>query len=265
MGILLLAAGLRAQMPQAAECHPAYRPFNVGESVTFKVYYHWGLLWVPAGEVTFTVNLEDYYGIPVFHFKGEGRTYKSYEWFYKVHDVYESWADTATFRPYKFRRDVYEGGYTLLEELEFDYQRNRVWSRRNREPKPKPFEIHPCIFDVLSATYYVRSLDFHGMKPGDSIVVEVFLDEGRYTIPVYFIGYDTLETDLGTFRTIVFEPTLIPGTIFKEGAKMRVWATDDKNRLVLQVTSPIIVGEIRGEIKSFKNLRYPLTSRIDAP
>ncbi|NPA35003.1 MAG: DUF3108 domain-containing protein [Chlorobi bacterium] len=244
-------------------CGIDYVSFKVGEQATFKVYYHWGLLWIPAGEVTFNVRKGEYYGIPVYHFYGEGRTYKSYEWFYKVRDVYESWVDTATFKPYKFRRDVYEGGYTLLEELEFDYKRNKVWSRRDRQPKPEPFDINPCTYDVMTAMYIVRSIDFSDLEPGDSFVVEVFLDKGLYKIPVYFVGREILKTDHGKFRTIVFEPTLIAGTIFKEGAKMRVWATDDKNHLVLQVASPIIVGEIRAEIKSFKNLKYPLTSRID--
>ena len=40
-----------------------------------------------------------------------------YDKFYKVRDKYESYIDTTTMQPYKFIRNVYEGGYKTYEKI----------------------------------------------------------------------------------------------------------------------------------------------------
>ncbi len=144
----------------------------------------------------------------------------------------------------------------------FDFEKNIAYSLKDTQKVPKKIKIKPCVFDVVTAIFYVRTLDFSGMKPGDYFNITVFIDENMYELKVTYLGKTILETEHGTFRCIVIEPEMIPGTIFKEGAKMRVWATDDKARLVLKATSPIIVGEIRAELLWWKNTRYPITSKI---
>ena len=47
-------------------------------------------MWLSAGEVTFKVNdMGSQYHVAV-----AGRTYKSYEWFFKVRDYYDTYIDT---------------------------------------------------------------------------------------------------------------------------------------------------------------------------
>ncbi len=243
-------------------CHPQVRVLNPGEVVRYKIYYRWGFLWLAAGEVEITTQLTSYEGKPAYYFRGYGKTYKSYEWFYKVEDLYESWADTMYLRPFRFRRDVYEGGYTIFEDVRFDHQQRVAYSLKDEQTIPKKFPIKPCVFDVVTAIFYVRTLDFSGMRPGDFFKITTFIDENMYELKVTYLGKQILKTRHGTFRCIVIEPELIPGTIFKEGAKMQVWATDDSARIVLLATSPIIVGEIRAELLSWKNSRYPVRAYV---
>lgn len=239
------------------------RHFRDGEEVTYVVYYHWGFVWVRAGETVITVSKTTYKGKDAYYFRGFGKTYKSWEWFYKVRDTYESWMDAETFLPLRFRRDVYEGGYTIFEDIRFDHDSLIAWERKDTEKTFSPYSIEPCTFDVLSAVFYVRSMDLSQLRPGDKFDIKVFIDKELYPLKVTYLGKDTLKTDLGTYRVVVMMPELIPGTIFKAGAKMFVWATDDDARLVLQAAAPVIVGEIRAELKSYKNNKYPVTARID--
>jgi hypothetical protein len=48
--------------------------------------------------------------------------------------------------------------------------------------------------------------------------------------------------------------------MFEGGEKMTAWVSDDPNRLLLRVESPISVGSVKVDMISYKNLRYPLTS-----
>src|ERR1044072_9318663 len=57
--------------------------FQEGEKLSFKVYYNMGALWVGAGEASFTTTLEQMNNKRVYHVIGDGKTLKSYEWFYK--------------------------------------------------------------------------------------------------------------------------------------------------------------------------------------
>ncbi len=77
-------------------CGIRNRSTQSGEKLTYKVYYTLAGAYIGAGEALFSNTLETYQGRSVYHVIGAGRTYKSYDWFYKVNDVYESYIDTAT-------------------------------------------------------------------------------------------------------------------------------------------------------------------------
>ncbi|MEM8584128.1 MAG: DUF3108 domain-containing protein, partial [Bacteroidota bacterium] len=54
--------------------------FQAGERLTYKLYYKWNFVWLAAGQVTFAV----YDTGNEYHISVDGRTFSSYEWFYKV-------------------------------------------------------------------------------------------------------------------------------------------------------------------------------------
>src|ERR1700755_3546081 len=83
--------------------------FQAGEVLTYKVYYNLAGMSAAAGEATFTTSLEKFQGKDVYHVVAEGKSY--HDFLFKVRDKYESYFDTSTLQPYKFIRDVNEGGY----------------------------------------------------------------------------------------------------------------------------------------------------------
>ena len=89
------------------KCTVTNSTFKAGEQYTYKIYYNWGALWMVAGEASFAVQLSNLGGRSVYHFTGLGTTYSKYDWFYKVRDKYESYADTATLRPLRFIREAH--------------------------------------------------------------------------------------------------------------------------------------------------------------
>ena len=88
-------------------------PFNIGEKIVYKLYYNWNFVWLSAGEVEFEVKDEG----DVYHIEVTGKTYSSYEWFYKVRDKYHSYIDKKTLLPKLFIRDIHQGSYIHYEKV----------------------------------------------------------------------------------------------------------------------------------------------------
>src|SRR5687768_16095662 len=230
--------------------------FNAGESLTFKVFYSVAGMYVGAGEAVFNSSIEQLNNRPVYHIVGDGKTYSFYDKFFKVRDKYETYVDTATLQPYRFIRNVYEGGYKKYENVTFNKTTNSAITNQG------VYKVPECVQDVLSAVYYSRNIDFNKYKAGDRISFSMFLDNEVYEMYIRYLGKETIKTKYGKFKAVKFKPLLIKGTIFEGGEKMTVWVSDDKNHIPVRIESPISVGSVKIDMISYRNLRYPLTSLI---
>ena len=237
-------------------CKITNTSFKVGESITYKIMYNWNALWLSAGEVNFKVEQATFNNRSCYHVTGFGETYKSYDWFFKVRDTYESYIDQETMQPLKFIRDVNEGGYTIYNNVTFKHSEGKAISTNGT------YSIPYCMQDVLSAIYYARNIDFSKYKPNDTIPVSIFLDDKVWPLYIRYLGKEKATTKLGTFNCIKFKPLLIEGTLFSGGEKMTVWVTDDKNKVPVRVESPIVVGSIKADMIKYENLKNPMTAKV---
>ena len=252
--ILCLLLQLVSVAANTDSCTLRNKVFSSTESVTFYVFYTLAGIWVHAGNVNFSVSPETLNNKPVYHVVGTGSTNPSYDWIFRVRDRYETFIDTATLRPYKFIRNVDEGGYKKYENITFNQTANTAISAQGA------YKVPACVQDVLSEVYLARNMDFDNKKPNDLIPFDLFLDNEVYNMHVRYLGKETIKTRYGKFRCHKFKPLLLKGTIFEGGEKMTVWVTDDANRLPVRVESPISVGNIKVDMMMYKNLRHPLTS-----
>lgn len=232
--------------------------FQAGEILKYRVNYSVaGIHLTTGGEASFTTTLEKFQGKDVYHLVGEGKTNAFYDKFFKVRDKYESYIDTATLQPYKFLRDVNEGGYKTYENVSF------IKAAHTAVTNTGVYTVPDCIQDVLSAIFYARNIDFSSHKVDDKIPFDMFLDRQVYHLYVRYLGKETLRTSYGKFRTIKFRPLLVKGTMFEGGEKMTVWVTDDPNHIAVRIESPITVGKVSVDMIYRHGLRYDLTSLID--
>ncbi len=215
-----------------------------------------GRIWVGAGLAEFNTKLEDYNGKQVYHVTGDGRTLKSYEWFYKVRDRYETFIDKETMLPLKFIRNVNEGGFKIYNNVTFNHSIGQAVSTNGA------YKVPSCIQDVLSAIFYARNIDYSKYKAGDTIPFNMFLDDEVFNLYIRYLGKERITTKYGTFNAIKISPLLIEGTIFKGGEKMMIWVSDDNNHLPVRVDSPILVGSVKVDLIGYENLRNPLSSLL---
>jgi Protein of unknown function (DUF3108) len=256
IGFVFTAFTIKAEAPSDEFCGIRNTAFQAGEEISYTVYYAVAGIYIDAGTAVFTNNLERLNNKPVYHISGVGKTNPSYDWIYKVRDKYETYIDTATLQPLKFIRNVDEGGYKKYENITFNRNANTAVTSDG------VFKVPDCIQDVLSAVYYSRNIDFSKYKPNDKIPFSMFLDDEVFNMYIRYLGKETVKTKYGKFRAIKFRPLLLKGTIFEGGEKMTVWVTDDQNHIPVRIESPIVVGKVKVDMMSSKNIRYPLTALI---
>ena len=238
------------------QCTIKNRAFQDGENISYTVYYSVIGLFVNAGSASFTVDQTNFNNKTAYHVVGLGSSNPSYDWIFKVRDRYESYIDTGSLQPYKFYRNVDEGGYKIVETINFNQQNNTATTPKST------LKIPDCTQDVLSSIYYARNIDFSKTKPGDKIPFTMVLDNEVHNLYIKYEGREVIKTKYGRFNAIKFKPLLIKGTIFEGGAKMTVWVTDDANKIPIRIESPIVVGSVKVDMMGYKGLRYPMTALI---
>jgi hypothetical protein len=237
-------------------------PFQSGEELVYKVYYNLNFVWIPAGEATFKVDDEG----SRYHFSATGVTYDSYEWFYKVRDYYHTYADKETLLPQTSIRHIKENRYSIYDKVDFDQKNKKAKYVRGQVQERATLKgdlvLSDCMHDVLSIIYYCRSIDYSAVQKGQDFPVKVMLDEETFSLKYRFMAREEKSIrNLGKFNTLRFSPQLVAGNVFSENAQMKVWASDDANKIPLMIESPVAVGSVKIVLKSWKGLKYGMTAK----
>lgn len=242
---------LSVYLVHGQDCNPASSPVSAYEKLTYKLYYNWGILWIPAGEAVFTLREdEESYAAEVV-----GQSYDSYSSLFKVKNIYRSKFSKETFRPHTFVRYIEENKYRRFDSLVFNRSTgmvNKLQGKNKAEAKWSSASVEDCSFDLISILYYMRTIDLDRTKKGDRIGVDMYFDDKSYPIDMVIGGKATKRVkNLGKFKAFEVKPTVIAGKVFKDGAEMSVWVTDDRRKIPLIVESPLLVGSIQAVLTQF--------------
>ena len=235
--------------------------FQSGEWFRFEMSYS-GFL--KAGNATLTVRDFEYKGKPIYHVIGKGWTTGAIRWFFKVKDNYESFIDKVTGSPYKFVREIDEGGHTKNIEIDFDHDNNKAHVYNKKHNTKKVIKTDSNIQDMLSTYYYLRnSIDVDSLKIGDEISVNMFFDEENYGFKLKYLGPEMIKTKFGKVNTLKFRPYVMAGRVFKEEESLTLWVSNDQNKVPLRIKADLAVGSLRADLDAFKGLKYPFKIHVD--
>jgi hypothetical protein len=271
-GLLWMALTIPHTTPPVPEvmadidnCQNTNSTFQHQEKLTYKIYYNLNFIWVPAGEVVFQVFDEG----DQYHYKAQGKTYSSYEWFYTVNDQYDSWVSKATLMPNYSERSVSEGKYHIFEKISFNQSGHKttVWraDHKGAAETQTDHAVTDCVHDVLSSLYNLRNIDFENQQSGYTVPFKIFMDKAEYPLKMRYMGREATKRvhGMGRYKTLKFQPDVIAGTVFKDDAKMSVWVSDDKNRIPLLIETPVSVGSVKMVLKEYWGLRYDFGAKVD--
>jgi hypothetical protein len=228
--------------------------FGYGERLEYDVGYKF----ITAGTASFTIGKDPVMikGRPCFDVRFEVASLKSLDFVYKVRDRYRTLIDVDGIFPWRFEQIIREGGFSKDFSASFDQVANKAYTTEGT------FDVPPFVHDIVSAFYYVRSVDIRSFKKGEVINLKNFFDRESHDLVVRVLGRQRIEVKAGTFNTIAVEPVIKSGSLFKFEGKLILWLSDDDRRIPVKVSTKIPIGTIDAELTGYRGLRGPLTSRI---
>ena len=252
-------ATLLSIMPKQSKeiCSQTNTAFNTGEKITYTIFYNVIGLYVNAGDAQFAVTPTQWEGAPAFALTATGYSNRRYDWIFKVRDVYTSIVDTKTLLPFQFIRNINEGGFHQTDLISFNQKARSVNTLGVTYPSAD------CTYDVISAIYAARNINYESLQLNEKVYLNFFLDKELYPSYFKYLGKEQITTQYGTFKAIKIAPLLVKGTMFKGGEQMTIWVTDDENHIPVRIQTPIIVGNIKVDMVGYENLRHPLNSLIE--
>jgi hypothetical protein len=224
--------------------------FKAGEQLSYKLKYGF----ITAAEADLRVESSDikFNDHPVFHIIAEGKTAGTFDVFYKVRNRYETYVDEKTLLPYFYAEDRHEASYKHTDKVTFDRQANKITAAKG------VFPFKGKVFDFLSAYYFARNIDVTKMHIGEKFELQYFLEDGVHTLGITYAGKEKASCDLGTFNCLKFNPTIIPGRIFRKDSKLYLWISDDANRIPVKANVEVILGSVSMDLSAAKGLKYSL-------
>lgn len=214
--------------------------FGVSEKFTFDINYGF----INAGTANMeVVRLIDYNKRPCYQIVTTANSNSFFSTFYKVEDRVESIVDALGIFSWRFEKRLKEGGYRSDRMYEFDQKNNKVFY--NEDTLVVPSRVQ----DAISVLYYIRTQD---LKVGETIRVDNFTDGKLYPLEINILKKETITVKAGTFDCIVVEPLQKGVGIFKHEGKLKVWLTDDRLKMPVQMKSKVIVGSITAELTDFQ-------------
>ena len=229
--------------------------FKEGEVLTYRMHY--GLINAGVAVLEVKPDLIEVNGRQVYHIVGTGYTVGTADWFFKVRDRYETYMDKDALLPWLFLRRVDEGGYKFSQNYSFNHYTKKVDIGNNEK-----FDIPIGVQDMVSAFYSARNLDLSQAKEGDLFSITCFVDKEIWPLKIKFVGREVIETDIGKYRCLKFRPIVQKGRVFKNEEDLNVWISDDKNHLPMRVKADVLIGSIKMDITSTKNLAN-VASKVD--
>lgn len=229
--------------------------YGYGEKLEYKVGYKF----ITAGYGYFHIQPKPVYryGRECYDVRFEVKSLESLEWVYKVQDRYRTVLDASGIFPWEFEQNIREGKYKRDSKAEFDQYNNLA------KVKGKTYKTPEYVHDIVSAFYYVRTMDLRNMKNGSVFYMKHFFDDTTNSLGVKVIKRETIEVEAGKFKCIVIEPLVVQGGLFKNEGNIFIWVTDDERKLPVKVATKILIGYVGAELVRYSGLRGPVNAKVN--
>lgn len=217
--------------------------FVTGETLDYDLSW----LGIPGGSARMTVG-------PVpndaahFRMTSIARSNPSFSLIARVRDEIESIVNRSDFSTVRYDKHLDERG-KIKDDTTFVDEKEGVATRVRPQKTNEHLAVPKPVFDPLSLVYHLRALD---LEPGKTQTFTVYGDGKVYTLNANIIRRETLHTPAGTFPTVVVEPKMIAGGLFREQGSLTIWYSDDARHIPVRIRSDVKVGAIVATLRGMQ-------------
>ncbi|MDR0926578.1 MAG: DUF3108 domain-containing protein [Ignavibacteria bacterium] len=179
------------------------------------------------------------------------------ETLHPIHDKYRTIIDVGGIFPYEFQQMLREGSFKRDFKASFD-QINHFANVGD-----KKYEVMEYVQDILSNMYLARTMDLSDKKIGDVIILSNFYKDTTYTLPVKIVKREVIKVPAGKFKTIVVQPGVAAGGLFKFTNNITIWITDDERKIPVKVATSVVIGNAGAELVRYSGIRGKIDAKIE--
>ncbi|MDH5603373.1 MAG: DUF3108 domain-containing protein [Cyclobacteriaceae bacterium] len=229
--------------------------FFPGEVMEYKVEFSFldaGVARMVIADKLQKINGRSCYKIDVF-----GHTTGITDFFMHVKDTWGTFLDSTSIMPHRSYRILEEGKYKKHEIVYYNQlgkkaEVHNYSYKRGYWVEPEEFEIPHYVHDMVSGYYYLRLLDFDSLDEGDIVQLDGFLEDTVYNFKIRYLGKGKLKTDLGEINSLILSPIMPENSLFDGENSIKVWISDDRNKVPLKVKASMFLGAVEVNISSYK-------------
>lgn len=225
--------------------------FGTGERLEYRVHY--GFINAAEAKVEISNSVVKVNNRPCYRVNVSGRTVGAFDLVSRVRDQWRSYIDTSAILPQMFYQNIEENKYRKQETVTFNHGSDVVYSEIKDEKKS--YKVPDNIHDVISGYYFLRTLNFDRISEGQLVEVPTFFSGEVYPMRVKYRGKDIIKTKFGRIKVLKLNPIMPNNKLFKGEDSIRIWVTDDDNKVPVKVEVDLWIGALEMDLTSFKGLR----------
>ena len=259
---ILLTANAKGQT-----CDWNTNPLHHGERINYDIYYKWGLIFSKAGSASFEVRDTFWDSQSAWRYNLLFQSSGMLETFHKMRDTLTTYFSPAN-RILFASKHTDEGNFYLVDELSFSrtgantyihsYRRTRTAVRIDTT-----LTTDACVYDMLGAVMYFRSIDWENLRPGAEFPFHVAVGKDIVNVRFRYTGPETVkQSESAKYRTHHFHIDVYDPAFSQSKEAAEVWVGDDQNHIPVRVRARLKVGAVEVYFKASANLQYPLDCRI---
>jgi len=231
-------------------------PFIPGERLNYDV--SWADFIVAAELNIETDDRRSFDGIEGYHVIAQARTVGLVSGLaLKVHDVYESYIDATTLKPFRAEKRSRHGKKETQSSVTIEKNTAKLSTGRT-------MELPADTYDLAGLLFAIRGMD---LTIGKSTTLTLIEDDKLYTIKVQTEAKEKVTTRAGTYETVRVATSMVKGRENDKLYNLRIFITPDAQRLPVMITAEPSWGSVRVELTSvtggFKPSKTNLSTSTD--
>ncbi|MBN2614784.1 MAG: DUF3108 domain-containing protein [Bacteroidales bacterium] len=218
------------------------------EQMKLEAYYNLGPFWVHAGNVELTADTVTYEGQKCARLTAVGYSLKKWNFIFSLEDHYSSIVRLNGFLPLTYEKKTMENGFWIHNVYHFDWHKDslNVFTQSIRDAaKDTTYSLQNKLYDVLTACYYLRTLNTKNYHPYDTIPIPIITDGKFYSFKIIYLGKKSLKRKKDRVECDVFTIDNMTSTFFSGKEPLKVYVSDDPRKFIIYVEANIVVGSLK--------------------
>lgn len=219
------------------------------EDLNYVITYKWGFINKDAATAVLSLrNDGDYYRATL-----SASTLPWADKILMVRDTLVSTMEHPSCLPVEYQKITHEGARYGNDVVRFQRSGDSVtgYATRERSKNHGPlkhsdttlYATGPTL-DMLSVFYYLRTIDFSAMKPGQTVNVEIFSGNSAEKMSVTYVGEETVNASGRNWDTWRLSFTFtMRGKVSSDA--MTTWITSDSSRIPVKLEGALPLGKVR--------------------